>query len=413
LRVTRQSGSHAGTPLSSNRHVRAPDWTRLADFQYAVSKLSSTPILDLEEAPPKPPGSWPARLIGVIIGLVISAILILADQNSLPQWHWPAFNGLLLFPALYVVFALHEIGHFVAGKLVGLDAGGISVGPFAFAKSGKNWRFRFDWRTCIIGGFFTPLTTVDVPPLRYVWLVAGGPLASIVLTVLFGLICAQYGSGAWSWIGSLFWTSLFSVIISLIPVSSGLNKSDGARLWQLLRYPERARSWMALLALQTDNTKGLRPREWNRQLFEQILTTDASASEYLHSQLLAFYRRLDEGLETQALVHLEIVLARSARVGKVLRHALFLEAASTSALICKRAVQARSWRERACKLRKPESLDVVDAGIAMCEGRYEEAAQHWEAARAHVVRRKLDSGLIRFVTEKWAEYEAVCRAARE
>ena len=255
------------------------------------------PFFDLEEAPPKPPGSWPARLIGVIIGVVISAILILADQNRLPQWHWPAFNGLLLFPALYVVFALHEIGHFVAGKLVGLDAGGISVGPLAFAKSGKNWRFRFDWRTCIIGGFFTPLTTVDVPPLRYVWLVAGGPLASIVLTVLFGLICAQYGSGAWSWIGSLFWTSLFSVIISLIPVSSGLNKSDGARLWQLLRYPERARSWMALLALQTDNTKGLRPREWNRQLFEQILTTDASASEYLHSHLLAFYRRLDEGLK--------------------------------------------------------------------------------------------------------------------
>jgi hypothetical protein len=170
---------------------------------------------------------------------------------------------------------------------------------------------------------------------------------------------------------------------------------------------------MALLALQSDDTKGLRPREWNRQLFEQILNTDTSASEYLYSHLLAFYRRLDEGLETQALEHLEIVLARSARVGKVLRHALFLEAALTSALICKRAAQARSWRERACKIRKPESLDVVDAGIAMCEGRYEEAAKHWEAARAHVVRRKLDSGVIRFAMEKWAEYETVCLAARE
>ena len=385
---------------------------RREDFQYAVCKLSSTPILDLEQYPPKPPGLWLPRLIGVMIGSVISALLILADQNKLPQWHWPAFNGLLLLPALYVVFALHEIGHLVAGKLVGLDAGGISVGPFAIAKSGKNWRFRVDWRTCILGGFFTPLTTADVHPLRYVWLVAGGPLASIALTLLFGLICAQFGSGAWSWIGSLFWTSLFSAIISLIPVSSGLNKSDGARLWQLLRYPEQARSWMALLALQTENTMGMRPREWNRQLMEQILKTDASASEYLYSQLLAYYRRLDEGLETQALEHLEIVLSKSARVGKVLRHALLLEAASASAFVGQRAGQARSWRERACTLRKSESLDALDAKIAMCEGRYEEAVQHWKAAKAYVVRRKLDSGIVRFALEKWAEYEAACIAAR-
>jgi len=322
------------------------------------------------------------------------------------------FQWFASVPALCVVFALHELGHLVAGKLAGLDAGGISVGPFAFTKSSKNWRFRVDWRTCILGGFFTPLTTVDVPPLRYVWLVAGGPLACVALTVVFGLICVQYGSGDWSWIGSLFWTSLFSGIISLIPVSSGLNKSDGARLWQLLRYPERARSWMALLAIQTENTKGLRPREWNRQLIEQILTADASASEYLYSQLLAYYRRLDEGLETQALDHLEIVFSKSARVGKVLRHALFLEAASASAFVRRGAGQARSWRELACTLRKPESLHALDAKIAMCEGRYEEAAQHWEAAKADVVRRKLDSGIVRFALEKWAEDQAACIAAR-
>jgi hypothetical protein len=242
-------------------------------------------------------------------------------------------------------------------------------------------------------------------------LVAGGPLASVALTVLFGLICAQYGSGAWNWIGCLFWTSLFSVIISGIPFSSGLNKSDGARLWQLIRHPEQAWSWMALLTLQTEDARGLRPRAWNKQLFEQILTIDPSANEYLHSQIIAYYHRLDEGLEAEALDHLEIVLARSAHVGKALRHGLFLEAASASANICKRAAQARSWRERACKLRKPESLDMVDAGIAMCEGRYEEAAQHWEAAKAHVVLRKLDSGIIRFAREKWAEYEGVCKTA--
>jgi hypothetical protein len=45
----------------------------------------------------------------------------------------------------------------------------------------------------------------------------------------------------------------------------------------------------------------------------------------------------------------------------------------------------------------------------MCEGRYQEAALHWEAAQARVRRRRLDSGMIRLALEKWAEQEAACR----
>jgi len=141
------------------------------------------------------------------------------------------------------------------------------------------------------------------------------------------------------------------------------------------------------------------------------MTIDDSAGGYVYGQLMAFYRVFDEGHEMLALEHLENALARSARAGAA-RYALFLEAASASANIRRQAAAARIWRERACKLRKPESLDVVDAGIAMCEGRYEQATQHWQAARQHVSRRKLDSGLVRFAKEKWAEYEAACNSAR-
>src|SRR3954452_13443374 len=98
---------------------------------------------------------------------------------------------------------------------------------------------------------------------------------------------------------------------------------------------------------------------------------------------------------------------------RAVSHALFLEAALASANIRKQAAQARNWRQRACKLRKPESLDTVEAGIAMCEGRYEEALRLWQAARARVVLRRLDSGLIRFAKQKWAEYESFCRAAAD
>ncbi len=95
-------------------------------------KLSATPIFDLDQAPPQPSMTWLPKLIGLILGLVLGTILILGGQNKLPQWHWPPFNGLLFIPALYVAIALHEMAHLVAAKMVGLEAGGISVGAFVF-----------------------------------------------------------------------------------------------------------------------------------------------------------------------------------------------------------------------------------------------------------------------------------------
>ena len=372
--------------------------------------MSETPILDLEEAPPERVLPWLPKLIGLSLGLAIGAVLILEDQGRLPNWHWPACNGLMVLPALYVAIAIHELGHLIAGRIVGLDAGGISVGALVFTKSGKNWVVRFD-RRMGIGGFFKPLTTsLDFHPSRFACFVAGGPLASLVVSVVCGIVSIRYGSGAWDWVGTLFWVSLLLLILSAAPYSSGLNKSDGGRLWQIIFHPQQARRWGAIVAIQSEEAKSLRPREWNLQLFNEILDVGSSASEFLYCQLLAYYRRLDEGCEVDALKHLEGVLASSARVGKRLRHALFLEAASASAIIRKRPIQARRWFERACKLQKPESPDVVEAAIAMCEGRYEEAAASWKTAIERLTRKRLDSGLIRFAKGKWAMYEAVCRA---
>jgi hypothetical protein len=228
---------------------------------------------------------------------------------------------------------------------------------------------------------------VDLPINRYALCVAGGPIASVVFMLLCWLACIQYGSGDRDWIGSLFWVSLLTLLLAVIPITAGLNKSDSARLWQLIHHPERARAWIAILMIQTEEVDGLRPRDWSPETFQQMMQADAFGGEFLSCQFLAYYRCLDEGAETMALGHLENALAKSGRAGKspvpyargsdrgryraatVREPVLFLEAASASALTRKQAAQARTWCERACKLRKPVSLEVVSAGIAMCEGR--------------------------------------------
>ncbi len=239
--------------------------------------MSATPILDLEQPLPQPSrrSRWLPRLVGLILGLVIGLIYILEDQNQLPNWNWPPFNPFLIIPALYLAIAVHEAGHVLAGNLAGLHTGGIAVGGFVFFKSGSNWSFRFDRRRWI-GGFFKPLTdSATLPRSSYICMIAGGPLASALLTEACRQASVHSGGGAWNWIGTLFWIALFTLLISALPFSSGLNKSDGARLWSLLRYPDRARSWIALLAVQTQEAQGLLPREWDRQLFDQMLAVDA------------------------------------------------------------------------------------------------------------------------------------------
>ena len=368
--------------------------------------MPGTPILDLEKDPPQPSAKWKLQLIGLALGSAIGFGI-----TKLPI---DPVTALLCLPAFYLAVAIHEIGHLIAGKLAGMDPGGLIVGGFAMIKSGERWVFRFDYRNIMCGGLAKPLPpNGEFSRSKFAWMVAGGPLASLLFAAAMGAARLRYGSGPLAWRGSLFWTAVFITIISLVPGSGGVNKTDGARLWMLLRHPARALSWVAMLMIQTEETNGVRPRDWNPKLVKQMLETSPSEGQYLYSEWLAFYRSSDEDDEVAALEHLENALARSKRGSTMLRHCWFLEAAQASALARGNAAHARVWLERASKLRRPLSIASVEASIAICEKRYDDALVHLAAARDFLIRQKLDSGLIRFAKEKLDEYKHQCVMARD
>jgi hypothetical protein len=370
--------------------------------------MSATPILDLSAAPPRPSQTkWIALLIGGLAGVLLGMSPIMNLR------YFAGFNGFLFLPALYATIAVHELGHLLAGRIVGMRPGAIVIGGIVIFKSGRRWLIRFNYRCMFSGGLAKVLPQKgDFRPAAFGWTIAGGPFARLVFTVVCGFVELRYGSGTWGFTDTLFWTALLTTVGPLVPVSSGLNKSDGARLWILMRRPDQCRSWMALWALQTEETRGVLPRDWDRELVRQMLMADTSSGEYLYIQLLAFYRCMDEKKEQVALEHLENALARSAGSGKVLRQCIFLEAASSSVLSRGSVSQARTWVERAGKLKKPVSTDNVEAVIAIREERYDDALRFLAAARARIERLKLDSGLARFAKEQLAEYEEMCKSAR-
>lgn len=366
--------------------------------------MSPTPILDLESPPPEQRRSWFARTLGAAAGAAVVLALV-----NLPA-RFPAFNGLLLIPALYLAVAVHEVGHLLAGKLVDMEPGGINICGIAICKSGDRWVCRIDWRQ-FGGGFAKPLPRKgELRPEQFAWMVAGGPVASILLTMVCSLFIARDGSGAHAWLGTLFWMAALT-ITSLIPYSTGVNKSDGARLWLLRVHPEDALPWMALLKVQTEEAHGIQPAGWDADLVQQMMATRTSAPEYSYIRLLACYRSADQTDEPAAAEHLENALAHSARSGPAMRHCLFLEASSVVALAHGNANAARTWLDRARKLRKPESEESVLGAIAFCEDRYEEAAQHFSNALAFFERRRLDSGLARFAKKKIRQYRALALKA--
>lgn len=372
--------------------------------------MTATPILDFLQDPPLPQRAWKATLIGSLFGAAF-ALAIIWVENLFAENAWcPGFNGLLFVPAFYVATAIHEVGHYLAGKSLGLASGGFAVGAFIFTKSGDNWIFRFD-RRLWIGGFFVPLVTpADVRVSAYAWMVAGGPIASILGAIAVWFLCQLQGSGEWNWLGTVFWACVFSMI-SLVPASSGLTKSDGSRLWGLFRHPKREQAWIALIAVHSQETKGVRPRDWDAESTEKIAAIDENAREFSHCHWLLYYRALDQGREEEALQHLEQALGNSSRSGKVIRQSLFLEAAWSSAHFRNDANRARQWLTRAIAIRKPESMEAVHAAISMSEGRHGDAERQWQAAIQWVESRRFDSGLVRFAKERWAFYADQCRRA--
>jgi hypothetical protein len=366
--------------------------------------MSESPILDLEQAPPEPKSTWLFTLIALAVGAAIG--IALEAKSDAP----PDLNFLLIIPALYVAIAVHELGHLLAGRIVGIRPGGLVIGGFSIVKSGRHHTVRFDFRRILGGGMAMFLTRKNqFSPKQFAWSVAGGPLASFALMVGCGAISVFHSDYSAGWTNTLFWMALLSMS-SLIPASAGINKSDGARLWELLRHPDRAQSWIALVAMNSEEKRGVRPREWDPELVERVLATDPAAKEYPYIELLMFYRQLDQGNEAAAVEHLENALSASSQGGKLVRYCCYLEAAGASASIRKNAGNARIWFERARKVRKPLMTDSTEAAIAICEERYEDALRHIDAARRFVNRRRLDSGLVRFGLDILDQREAVSRS---
>lgn len=120
----------------------------------------------------------------------------LKDPTSTTSY--PIYYKLLLLPiaflVIFMVLAIHELGHTLAGILVGFEFRMITVGPFMLRKEPSETnpnqiRFRWNTRLNAMGGLALCLPKTE-HHLRsnFIKFVAGGPLASLLLALLAGVV---------------------------------------------------------------------------------------------------------------------------------------------------------------------------------------------------------------------------------
>src|SRR5260370_8511724 len=89
---------------------------------------------------------------------------------------------------VFIIVALHELGHTATGLALGMKLGAFFVGPFQWRIRDGKWSFQFTPAAILSGGGATGVVpaTADFPRWRTLCVVAAGPLVTL-LTGTFAL----------------------------------------------------------------------------------------------------------------------------------------------------------------------------------------------------------------------------------
>ncbi|MDB4908865.1 MAG: putative rane protein [Gemmatimonadetes bacterium] len=213
---------------------------------------------------------------------------------------------LLLLPVLMIAcFAIHELGHVVAGAFFGRKVVLFIAGPLQLLRVEGRLRMGLNRVAERFGGMALSVPDEWRGSREYVrstrWMLAGGPLASVALgVVMLGFPLASSGWHARALVNSpplflLFTLGAMSVAIGIATAAPGMftrrGTSDGARLRSV--EPLDALSAISqLLHLR-------RPREWNEELVG-LLMLQLSQAACSRGHVLLHRRALDLGHHAEA-----------------------------------------------------------------------------------------------------------------
>lgn len=222
--------------------------------------------------------------------------------------------GGLVFASLilvcFLVLALHEFGHLLAGLRVGFKLYCYVVGPLRIERGGEGRLTVSLNRDLSAFGGMCGMVPEDERDLlnRFATVILGGPVVSFVsgMLALGFLSLLPHEAGLLRFCLLLFGgMSLMIALITLIPMPNGVYLTDGARWMRLRRGGALAVRDAALLRLYALMISGQPTEQWPQQAITEAMVVEDGSIFEAASRWFGYLRAVDEGETELAGVHLD------------------------------------------------------------------------------------------------------------
>ncbi|GAB4516181.1 MAG: hypothetical protein OHK0046_21060 [Anaerolineae bacterium] len=369
----------------------------------------------------------PSVLTFGVLGLLLLAILLVSPHS---HTEWLLIVGLSGALGLLTALHAHELGHLLAGTLMGFRAALFIVGPFQFegqAEGGLQVRWNENW--AYYGGLAVAYPrNIQHLRLRQAVYTAGGPLVSLLVAVLAFVAQntsglnevnrATYTMGEHSASALAFSTFIFFLgltsgglgLATLIPAMTSSFMTDGARLWALLRGSQKAEQLSASNTLNAMLLGGKRPGELDVALVARALQLPSHDNGLPGMHYLAYIWALDLNEIKRAGHYLDLMVSHYDRVNTALKPTFALEAAYFEAFYRHNLTVAQMWLAKVNEGPFVYTAHVrrAQAAVQLEEGQPEEAI-HTAQAGLEAVKQIFGDGSVQAEREKLEALIAVAR----
>jgi len=306
-------------------------------------------------------------------------------RNGLPR----VYGGLaVLILVGFLNTLVHELGHTIIGVALEMRLRAFAAGPFEWRKREGSWEFKFNLAGVLTEGGATGVvpTSTRQPRWHLIAMIAAGPLINLycgAIALAFAYICSMPGNSSPQLAYPLALFGLYGVIsfaVNLIPLRSGTNYSDGAKIFQLLSNGPWADLHRAVSVVTSSLVTPLQPRDYDIATIQRASNGIREGNMGVLLRLWAHSHFLDRGLvaqAAQALHDAESVYHASASNISTELHAAFVFG---HAFVRRDAGAARQWWDK-MQAKKPARLNAdyyrAESALHWIEGDQERAKASW------------------------------------
>lgn len=324
-------------------------------------------------------------------------------------------------PIFLFVVGVHELGHAIAGVLVKFDFRTYVVGPFLWNKETFGWKFKWNSNINTMGGLVICLPTVQTSNINkdFAWYAAGGPLASLILTII--AFTATYFLHVFTDLVSvkfllamLGFLSFIVMVTTGIPYNAGGFASDGARIVSMLQGGDKAKFEGLILKISAYATSGVRPRLIPLSDLEEAKILGNKLHAPFRIYIPSFYHQMafDNNDLIEAEKHLLEYVSFIDEMPKGINGSVWIDAAFFYAFAKKDLAKATEYFSKFSPSAMTQKAQVLatEASLAFLKQDYQLALAKIENANQELVN-MIDKGLSIALREKLTTLKATISLA--